>query len=114
MARRVDPAMLAALSVELAALAVPVEELADLVADHAAGAPPADRAAVLRRAQSVDETAQTLRALGGLLDALARGEPAEAALDAMPLAAVAARLRGDEVPSARAAAPGAGDILMFD
>lgn len=114
MSRVVDPTLLAALSAELAALTVPVEGLADLVADHAAGAPPADRAAVLRRAQSVDEVSQTLWALSRLLGALAQGEPAETALEAVPLAALAARLRGDDVPPARAAAPGAGDILLFD
>lgn len=114
MARAVDPALLAALSAELAALTAPVEGLADLVADHAAGAPPVDRAAVLRRAQSVDEVSQTLWALSRLLGALAREEPAEAALDAVPLAALADRLRSDDIPPARAAAPGAGEILLFD
>ncbi len=109
MARPIDPALLAALSTELTALASPVEDLGGLIAAHASGVTAADPNDVLRRGQAVDEVSQTLRALGDLLNALAHGEPAEAALNRLSLSAVAARLAGENAP-----AVGAGDFQLFD
>lgn len=109
------PAILAGLADELTAMIPVVEGLSALVFDHALKAEPEDRPRVLTQAQAVDDLTQRLEALRDLTGAMSRGVGAEAALEAMRLADMAARLRtaarGDESGIARGA--NAGELLLF-
>lgn len=110
-------ALLSALSRELAGMARTVERLEDLVMAHARLVDPADRAAVLTRAQDVDSLGQRMHALRQLTESLAEGRPVEAVLDAIPLADLADTLgRAILARDAGEAAPrvAAGDLALFD
>ena len=109
------PAMLSGLAEELAAMMPLVEGLSGLVLDHAIKADAHDRARILTQAQAVDDLGQRLEALRDLMAALSRGMPVDAALHAMPLAEVAARLRAAAL-GARTTPdddPGRGDLVLF-
>lgn len=107
--------MFEALSAELATMGEDIEGLAGLVADHVRLVAPEVRQRTLIQAQAVDELTQRLDALRSLATLLARGEPVEAALDAIHLADLADRLRSVVLPSAREvrSPPAAGDLMLF-
>lgn len=109
-------ALLSGLASELASARATVEALAPLVAEHVRQAPIERRMALLVQAQSLDDLAQRLEALSGLTAAVAEGTPVPAALDAIPLAELADRLRRAAAPGAVAApAPAAsGELVLFD
>lgn len=110
-------ALLTALSAELAAMRATVAALDFLMLDHVRLVAPADRAGVLVRAQAVDALGQQLQALRDLSLTLAEGAPIPAALDRIPLADLADRLR-KTVLNHEVAAPSApalpGDLALFD
>ncbi|MCS6627087.1 hypothetical protein N0B44_29655 [Roseibacterium beibuensis] len=109
------PALLSGLADELSLMIPVVEGLSALVFDHALNVGPGDRPGVLTQAQAVDDLSQRLEALRDLVGALSRGVEAGAALDAMPLAAVADRLRAAAIGGGPVPAGGtdAGDLLLF-
>jgi len=108
--------MFQAFSVELATMGEGVEGLAGLVSDHVRQAPAEARPRALIQAQALDELTQRLDAMRSLAVVLARGEPVEAALDVVPLADLADRLRGVVLLSAPEVRvrPVAGDLMLFD
>lgn len=109
-----DARLLAGLAAELQRAAGLAERLEPLLAAPAGPAPDAARMA---DAQGLDLLRQTLEALAALAQDLAGGAAPEAALEAVPLADLAARLRaalaGDKAVEP-APASGAGDLLLFD
>ncbi len=110
-------ALLSALSRELAGMTRTVQGLEDLVMAHARLVAPADRAAVLTRAQDVDSLGQRMHALRQLTESLAEGRPVEAVVDAIPLADVAGLLRRAILArdaGEAAARVAAGDLTLFD
>lgn len=110
--------LLSGLADELSAIVPLIEGLATLVFEHATAAAPADRAGVLTQAQAVDDLSQRLVAVRDLMASVARGEPVDSALQALPLAEMAARLRRvvlDRAPEpGSASAHGAGELMLFD
>ena len=109
-------ALFSGLSAELAAMMETVDGLSSLVADHARQAPADRRSGVMVKAQSVDDLYQTLDALRALAGALSGGAPIEHVLAAVPLSALADRLRAVSIPGSPgpAAATGPGDLVLFE
>ena len=111
-------AMFEAFSAELATIGEGVDGLADLISAHVRQAPGEARPQALVQAQALDDLIQRLDALRVLAGGLARGEAIEAALDGVPLAALADRLRGAVLLSSASAAvlsePAGGDLMLFD
>ncbi|MBF0665786.1 MAG: hypothetical protein IR159_09655 [Brevundimonas sp.] len=109
-------ALLSGLSAELATLMETVDGLSSLVADHARQTPADSRSGVLVKAQAVDDLHQTLDALRALAGALSCGAPVDEALAAVPLAALAERLKAASGSAAPASggATRAGDLVLFE
>jgi len=109
-------AMFEALSIELEMIGEGVDGLAALISEHVRQAPVEARPQALVQAQALDDLIQRLDALRVLAGGLARGEPVEAALDGVLLAALADRLRGAVLLSAPAvrSTPVGGDLMLFD
>jgi hypothetical protein len=105
-----------ALATELAHASAGVDQLAVLVCDYVRDRLDHDRPAAVQEAQALDAVGQHLQALCELARALARGEPIETAIDAVPLADLANRLRATTHSSAPVAtpAPTAGELVLFD
>lgn len=117
MAAAEERSLLSGLSQELALMVPIVEGLSGLVMDHAIQADAAARPRILAQAQAVDDLNQRLQALVDLTRAVAAGTAPEAALDAVRLADVAARLRlasAGERSQPATPARGSGDLMLFD
>lgn len=110
------PDLLSGLADELASMIPVVAGLSALVFDHAIKAPAEDRPRILTQAQAVDDLGQRLDALSNLATALSRGVPVNAALDALPLAEVAGRLRIAALGLRPATDndPASGELVLFD
>lgn len=115
------PRLFGALSEEFDTLADGIETLAALVAATVRDADDTTRPLAMQQAQAIDEMTQRCRALSDLTDTLSREEPLNDALDAIPLAALANRLRHalrltparhTAVTDPHTADP--GDLMLFD
>jgi len=109
-------AMFQAFSAEFAAMGESIEGLSGLFSEHVRQLAAEDRPRVLYEAQALDELAQRLDALRSLATDLARGERVEVALDCVPLADLADRIREAVLISTpeRRPKPVAGDMILFE
>jgi hypothetical protein len=108
-------ALLSALSAECAEMGGAADGLATVVFEHARGLPAAERGPVVVQAQAIDLLVQKLAAIADLAGALSEGRPVDAAIDALPLADLAARLRAAVLGGPAGPAPSdSGDLLLFD
>lgn len=106
-------ALLAAVADEAAAVSAGVEAVSALTTRLILAAPPEGQGAAMAEAQAFDLLAQRMEGLSAVLTALAAGQTPEAAVHAVTLSDMAARLAG-RAPSVTAAdAPDAGDCLLF-
>jgi hypothetical protein len=107
-----DPALLRAVSAELASASADVKRLSDLVSEVIIHCPEDQRDAAVVRAQGFDEIIQRLEGLSGLAAALAAGASAEAALATLTLSGLRQRLSG--VSDEQTEASLAGELTLFD
>jgi hypothetical protein len=104
--------ILKTLSDELAATRHGVDALAGLVSSYVRHCPIDERPAALQEAQAVDALSQHLEALAAFVGGLARGEALEQAIDSVPLADLADRLRGGG--GGGAPVRSGGELQLFD
>lgn len=105
-------ALLAAAADEATAVSDGIEAVSSLTTRLILATPAEDRGAAMAEAQAFDLLAQRMEALSAVLMALASGQTPEAAVHAITLSDLAARLAGRD-PSTAAGAPGPGDCLLF-
>lgn len=104
--------LLTAIAGELMSVREEIDGIETLVSDLVRRAAPEERAGVLTQAQVLDVLTQRLEALSGVLRMLGGGAGPAEAVDRLPLADMAERLRpaaGEETAPSHAS----GDLMLF-